>query len=470
MSYLKILIAILLLIGDFHGARADVIDEYVTEQLERRNIPGVSLAVVRDGRVVKAAGFGLANLELRTPATPGSVYEIGSITKQFTAEVIMLLVEEGKLSLDDPISKYLTDLPAAWAKITVRQLLTHTSGLKDWEVGTDFSYRREYTPNEFIKLLAQYPLDFQPGERWAYTNTGFPLLGMIVEQVTGRTYEAFVTERIFKPLGMNSTRLKHPAEIVPFRASGYKFENGKWRNGELARPQVIAANGGILSTVLDMAKWDAALYTEALLKRSSFEQMLVPARLNNGQTPINHGFAWFTDAFRGHRIVSHWGSTVAGYSAVVFRYVDDKVTVILLCNVDDGALGVDAMARRIAGFYIPGAHIGGIKEQPDPDPQTTERLRQLLRDLAEGRDSDVLAENLRRGVPQSRKEQIARHLREISSFVFIDSEKYGKYHFMLDPKMDRIIRYRMVTGGRAVYYSFHLNSDGKVARFNSEEE
>lgn len=468
MRNLKIVFVLMLLFVASVQTRADAIDDYVTAQLKERNISGVSLAVVRENRIVKAAGYGLANLELRVPATTQTVYEIGSITKQFTAEAVMLLVETGKLRLDDKVNDYLSEKPAAWKAITLRQILTHTSGLKDWDTGGVAFYRRDYTPVEYIRLMAEQPLDFAPGERFAYTNTGFPLLGLVIERASGLSYEQFVAERIFKPLGMSSTRFRHPEEIVVNRADGYVLANGKLQRGEQARPVIIAPNGGIMTTVLDLAKWDAALATNKLLKPSSFEQMLQPAKLNDGQTPYNHGFAWFMDSFNNHRIVQHPGSTVGGYSAIIYRYIDDKMTVILLCNLGDGAFGVDAMAKRIAGFYVPDVYIGNLKGKSDPNPQASERIKRMLEDLAAGRESDAVAANLRGNIPQSLKEQIARHLREMRSFLFLDEEKSGKHHFVLNPDVERIARYKMEMGDRTVFYTFNITKDGKVARFYSE--
>jgi CubicO group peptidase (beta-lactamase class C family) len=170
--------------------KLDEVNQYVAAFIKKRNIPGLSLAVVSNGKLVKAAGYGLANLELQVPARPETVYQIGSISKHFTAEAVLLLVEEGKLGLDDPLGKYLNEAPAAWKGLTLRQLLTHTSGLKDWEAANVLSYRREYTPDEFIKLMSPFPLDFTPGEQWSYTNTAYPLLGMVIERVAAGTLKS----------------------------------------------------------------------------------------------------------------------------------------------------------------------------------------------------------------------------------------------------------------------------------------
>jgi len=188
------------------AAAADRVDEHVRAQLTARKLPGAAVAVVQGGRIVKSAGYGVASLELSAPVTPQTVFEIGSISKQFTANAILLLVEDGKLRLDDPVAKYVERTPPAWAAITIRHILTHTAGLADFDTGNiGFSYRREYTPDEFVALLAGQPLHFPPGDRWAYSNA-FPLLGSVIERASGMPYTSFVQERIFKKLGLESAR------------------------------------------------------------------------------------------------------------------------------------------------------------------------------------------------------------------------------------------------------------------------
>jgi len=448
--------------------KPDEVDQYVEAFIKKRSIPGLSLAVVRDGKLVKAAGYGLANLELDVPAKPETVYEIGSISKHFTAEAILLLAEDGKLKLDDSLSKYLSEAPDAWKGITLRQILAHTSGLKDWEAANALSYRREYTPEEFIKLMAPFPLDFTPGEKWAYSNTGYPLLGMVIERASGKPFEEFMTERIFKPLGMNATRFNHPSHIVPNHAGGYVDEGGVLRKGEPLRPQVIAPNGGMLTTVLDMAKWEQVFYTERLLKRASLEQMLAPVRLNSGAN-FNSGLGLFLDAFRGHRLILHNGSTVAGYSAVFYSYPDDKLTVIVLCNIDRGN-AVNALATRVASFYGPKMTISALPEQPDPAPETSKQLLQMLSDISQDKESDLLSKEWARFIPPPTKAKIAVQLRDLNRFAFLETETLRQKFDRLGIAVTQIKRYKLQSGQRTIYYTFEVAEDGRVARLFFEEE
>jgi CubicO group peptidase (beta-lactamase class C family) len=300
------------------GARADQIDRYVETQLQRQHIPGLSLVVIRNGRVVKMRGYGLANLELKVPATPDTVFEIGSITKQFTATAIMLLVEQGKIDLSDPAGKYLPQLPDAWKAVTIRQLLNHTSGIPDYEeiMGYD-GYRNPMTAEQVIALAAGKPMDFQSGTNWNYSNTGYFLLTMILEKVGGEPYASFVQRRILVPAGMTHTRSSDPVDVIPDRASGYVFEKGHIENRDPMQPTATGGAGMLVSTVKDLARWNAVLDRESILENSSYAQIWLNASLADG-SPSGYGFGWFVSPMREHRSQSHSGGT-AGFSSNILH-------------------------------------------------------------------------------------------------------------------------------------------------------
>lgn len=437
--------------------RADEVDRYVTAFLAAHAIPGLSLAVVRDGKLLKAAGYGLANLESNSAATPETMYEIGSITKQFTAQAVMLLVQEGRLRLDDALDRHLEGLPAAWRGITLRQLLTHTSGLKDWEGEGLLSFRREYTDAEFMAAMSAFPLDFPPGDRWSYTNTAYPLLGMVVTRVSGMPYRDFVASRIFRPLGMTSTRFSLPLEIVPHRAGGYVDEHGRLGKGELLRPRVVEPNGGILSSVLDLAKWSGAFGNDVLLNRESREAITTPVRLNDGST-FNAGLGIFMDIFRGHRLTVHNGSTAGGFSSVFYHYPDDRLTVIVLCNIDRGD-AVNRVATRTASFFVPGLDVRSLPARTDPDPAMSKRLLEMLRDLAAARESGFTGPDFK--LSPVRRNEIGAQLGTFKRWAFLDREDA--------PKGARILRYKLI-GDRATYYTLSLGPDGRVESVRFEDE
>ncbi len=447
---------------------ADQVDDYVRGFIQRHQIPGISIAVVHHGKLVKAAGYGMANLELSVPATQNTLYEIGSISKQFTAEAVMMLVEEGKLQLTDPIGKFLPEAPAAWARITVAELLTHTSGLKDWEAAGILTYRREYTPKEYIDLIAAQPLDFAPGTRWAYTNSSYPLLGLIIERVSGKPFEQFVEERIFKLAEMPTARLRHPEQIVPNRASGYIEAQGELRNGEPLRPGIIAPNGGIMASAVDMARWDIALHSGLLLKPALVQQMMTIVRLNDGKPGIS-GMAWFADTFHGHRMVLHNGSTLGGFSSVVYHYLDDDLGIAVLCNIDRWN-AVNVVAEHLAGMFVPGVSVMSLPGNKADEARTT-RMLQFMSDLAAGKDPDLLAPNLRGNIWTSFRRTVGENLEVRRKFELVDYEDFGATGAERFGEVIRSIeRYRLETGTKAVYYSFEFTREGKITRMVPEED
>lgn len=311
-----------------NGAESKV-QAYLETEMKAQQIPGVALAVIRNGEIVLAKGYGYANVEHQTPVKPETIFQSGSMGKQFTATAVMLLMEDGKLAIDDKITKYFPDSPDSWRNITIRHLLTHTSGMTDYPEGFDF--RRDYTEDELYQRAKQIPLAFQPGDKWSYSNLGYVMLGILIHKVSGKFYGDFLNERVFKPLGMSSTRVISEADIIPNRAAGYRLEKNELKNQNWVSPSLnTTADGALYMNVYDMARWDAALYGEKLLKRSSLEQMWTPVKLNNGQTHP-YGFGWALGNVSGHRMVQHGGSW-QGFKAQIIRYVDDKLTIVLFAN------------------------------------------------------------------------------------------------------------------------------------------
>lgn len=339
------------------SANGDKIDEYVQSELRDQKIPGVSIAVVRNGEIVKAQGYGLANVELNVPVTTETIFQSGSVGKQFTATLAMMLVEEGKLSLDDPIGKYIADAPPIWKGITLRHLLTHTSGLSN-DIYNRINMRQDYTEDELVKEIAATPLDFQPGEQWNYSNPGYVMMGIIIHKATGKFYGDLLREKIFTPLGMTTARIIDEADIIPNRAAGYRLEDGELKNQEWVSPKLnTTADGALYLTALDMAKWAAGLDSGKLLSRASFDQMWTPVKLKDGKVE-QYGFGWAFGEVRGHRIIEHGGGW-QGFTAQISRYLankagdkaDDKLTVIVLTNLAGGRPA--RIAKGIAGLYNP---------------------------------------------------------------------------------------------------------------------
>jgi len=331
------------------------VDEFVNSELRAQHVPGVALAVVRGGKIIKTAGYGMANVELSVPAKPESIFQTGSVGKQFTAAAVMMLVEDGKVGLDDKISKYFPDSPPAWKDIAVRHLLTHTSGIPDYtseKAGGAVNMRTDYTEEELVKKIAGLPLDFQPGEKWSYSNSGYLILGVLIHHLSGEFYGDFLQHRVFQPLQMNSTRIISEADIVPNRSAGYRLVKGELKNQEWVAPSLnTTADGALYTNVLDLAKWDAALYTERLLKKSSFDQMWTPVKLNSGKTSP-YGFGWRVAEVNTHRLLEH-GSAWQGFTMHISRYVDDQLTIIVMTNLDSGHADPGKIAHGVATLYVP---------------------------------------------------------------------------------------------------------------------
>ncbi|MEK6321433.1 MAG: serine hydrolase [Acidobacteriota bacterium] len=352
------LFALALILTGAVAARADKVDDYLKAEMQRQHIPGISVAVLKDGKIVKVEGYGLANVELNVPARPETVYKIGSVSKQFIASGIMLLIEDGRISLDDKISKFLEGSPDTWKEITVRHLLTHTSGIVREAPG--FDPLKIQSDADVIKTAYPLPLRFASGEKWEYCNVGYFTLAEIIRKVTGKPWGDYLKERLFLPLEMNATRTTSMTELVENRANGYLWRNGKLQNADIYF--ALRPSGAFLSTVLDLAKWDAALYTDKLLKQSVRDLMWTPVKLNNGTTHP-YGFGWELESVGGHRQVHHGGS-LPGFRANIARFVDDKLTVVILANSDNA--NSSALALGVAALYIPGLIPERVAAKVDP--------------------------------------------------------------------------------------------------------
>ena len=457
----RLLFVVALILSHSVSAWADRVDDFVLARLSEQHIPGAAIAVIHNGRLVKAQGYGLADVELNVPVTKETVFEIGSVTKQFTASAVMILAQEGRINLDDRISKYLPPIPQAWNEITVRQLLTHTSGIRNYTGLSGFELSKHLKKEEFIKTIAEYPLDFPPGERWSYSNTGYSLLGMIIEKASGQSYWDFMRARIFRPLGMNSTTDRNPKAIIRNRASGYEWVGGALEHRDTDFTDLTSA-GAIVSTVLDLAKWDAALNSGTLLRRISQDEMWTPVRLNKGDT-YPYGLGWNIESLLGHRVIRHGGLT-AGFSATFTRYVDDHLTIIILCNLGDASLN-SRIGRGIARFYVPALSMDSIAASADKDPQTTVALKDELNQILKGQPTlEMYTAEKRATLNTEAFKSTAQRLAAygpVRSFKFLEEEMEDKTRARL---------YRTTLGQHTVYLKFTFTAEGKLADFTVEEE
>lgn len=332
--------------AEVHVPRERIV-QFVREEMHRQQVPGLAVAVVRGGTPVLAQGFGLANVELDVPVSTRTVFQSGSLGKQFTAAAVMLQVEAGRLSLDAPLTALFPDAPAAWAGITPRHLLTHTSGIPDYTEGL-IDMRRDYTEDELLHTAYTLALEFAPGAQWRYSNTGYLVLGAVVRRASGRYYGDVLAERVFAPLGMKSARIISEEAIVPHRAAGYRLVNGELRNQEWVAPQLnTTADGALYLSLEDMLAWDRGVRAGAVLKDTSWQQVYAPVQLTDGTT-YPYGFGWSVDTVAGAPRHFHSGSW-QGFKTHYTRYLGVDISIIVLANLAEAepARFVDGIARLI---------------------------------------------------------------------------------------------------------------------------
>jgi CubicO group peptidase (beta-lactamase class C family) len=363
---------------------ADEVDDLVEAARQRQRIPGLAVLVIHHGQTVKAQGYGLANIEHQVPVTPETVFQSGSMGKQFTATAVMMLIEEGKIKLDESIRVYLKDAPESWEPITIRHLLSHESGLGDHPLG--FNMRRDYTEEQLLEIIFKSKLKFAPGQDWSYSNLGYMVLGAVIRQASGQFYGDFLRDRVFKPSGMTSTRIISEADIVPHRAAGYRLVKDELKNQEWVSPSLnTTADGSLYLTILDLARWDAALRGETLLKQATLKQMWTVAPVNDGRPNRGHyGFGWMCRDIDGHRAVEHGGAW-QGFFTHIARYLDDELTVAVLTNLEAGSGSNPAkLTREVAGQYVPALRPPVRKPIDDPEPDVTAKIREQITRLAQG--------------------------------------------------------------------------------------
>jgi CubicO group peptidase (beta-lactamase class C family) len=331
--------------------------------LRSRDLPGAAVLVIQNGQVVFERGYGVTDLRTHRPIDERTDFRLASVTKQFTAMAIMLLVHDGKLRYESRLTDIFPDFPDYGREITIRQLLNHTSGLKDYEDLMPKDYEvgrqelRQIQDAEVLELLKrEKTTNFPPGTKWAYSNSGYVLLGRVVGKVSGKPFGQFLHDRIFLPLHMtDSVAYVKGKKGVPNRAYGYSKGPDGWQETDQSPTSATLGDGGVYSSVEDLAKWDAALRNHTLLSRAEMEPALTPVEVPQGQVtepnggPAEYGFGWFLNPYHRHKRMWHYGETM-GFRTAIQRFVDDKLTVIILCNRSD--LNPTALALKIADAYL----------------------------------------------------------------------------------------------------------------------
>ncbi len=440
---------------------SDSIDRFIHAEMARQQIPGMSVAVLVGDSVMLARGYGYANLELAVPASDSTVYQSGSVGKQFTAALVLMLVEQGRLRLDDPIIRFLPEGKQRWRGVTVRHLLTHTSGIPDY---TDdvVDLHRDYSEERLVRIAASLPLAFTPGARWSYSNTGYLLLGALIRRVTGTFYGDLLRDSIFQPLGMPSARIISESDIVPNRAAGYRRVQGAIKNQDWVSPSLnTTADGSLYLSLRDYVRWAVALNHEQRPSRRVLDMAWTPAPLDRGQV-YPYGAGWFLFPQRGHRHIGHTGSW-QGFQTSIQRYPEFGLTVVALSNLAGSHPG--PISEAIAGIIVPeltAPHT--LPPNPAPDSLTATAPAVMLGIAAGTADTARTTASFRRfAVPAWRKE-LRGELAPVAVWevVTCDSLTPGAFRY-LDARIVRAC-YLRGTGPRAsVLATVYYSGDGRIA-------
>ncbi len=439
---------------------ADRTDDTVRRFMAEQHAPGVALSVIKNGKVITRKYYGMASVEYGVPVNERSVFEIGSVSKQMTAAAIMLLVQDGKVSLDEKIGTYLKDAPPGWSGITVRHLLNHTSGIKSYSSLDGFELSRRLTVKQFIDRLAEIPLEFEPGTQFAYNNSGYNLLGFIIEAVSGKKYIDFMKERVFKPLGMDSTGDRDPRNIVTQRVTGYEWAGGRLigRDGSLTD---LTGAGSIVSTLKDMEKWALSLRNDTLVTAASKSQMWQRGKFNDGnEFPYGLGFRFYD--IRDTKMVGHTGQT-AGFGTAVFRYADNDLSVVVMTNLGDLGLG-GRIAAAVAKIHIPAMSLSAIKATGPISPEIVQRSEAAIKAvLSNELPAELFTEP---AIRQLSTERAKAGNRRIAGFGKLETVIYA------GADTSRINTYRFVSklGKRFVLWRIILDAGGKVSDITAEED
>jgi CubicO group peptidase (beta-lactamase class C family) len=446
----------------------EAIDAFVLDTMRARRIPGVAVEVAHGGTAVYRKAFGVSNLETRTPMTPDSVFELASVTKQFTAAAIMMLVEAGKVRLDASIHTYIDGAPETWAPITVRHLLTHTSGIFGGGVV-------QYQGSPLLKVTTKQAFEsvaaqrvFPPGDVGFYSDAGYFLLGMIIEKASGQKYAEFLQQRIFGPLNMTASSVTDRRRVLNGRVSTYEIAAGELVNWRRDWDYELPSFFGIWSTLDDVARWDTVLRTGKLLTQASLDAMWSPATLNDGRDALVdsrlYGFGFRLGDIRGHRIVSHTGAS----GTLVLHLLEEPLTVIVLTNLSNTAgrhgtsLG-NGIVGLLRSAYTP---IQKLPVERDPAPDATSALQALLNDIAAGRESPAMttahATYFRR-LPAIARDPLRDQLAGVTPLAFLACDDVEGRGIRITDPVARICHYRATAAGRPAYFTFWLTRDGKAA-------
>ena len=439
----------------------DSVARYVTAVMQHQKIPGLSVAIVRGDSILLARGFGFANLEHRVPASDSTVYQSGSLGKQFTATAVGMLAQQGRLSLDERITKWFPEGQGTWDSVRVRHLLTHTSGVPDY-TDSMIDLRKDYTEDQLVRVATKQRLDFPAGTSWSYSNTGYLLLGVIVHRVTGRFYGDVLQDLLFKPLGMR-TRVISEADIVPNRAAGYRLVDNQVKNQEWVSPSLnTTADGALYLTVNDLAKWAIALKKQRLPPARVLEEAWTPVRLADGGT-FPYGYGWDLGPQRGHERIGHTGSW-QGFKTAIYRYPELDLSVAVLANLAEATPG--PIAQGIAGILEPSLRPPELFDSTIGGSSPPVPISALLRRIVAG-NAHGIAPGARRHLLPAARRQLPEILKQARSWTALGCERPmgGRVQWLGAEAVHVCYARGVGTEGRAVATVYYTR-DWQVAYFD----
>ncbi|BAV63360.1 serine hydrolase domain-containing protein [Sphingobium cloacae] len=361
------------------SARADVVDDYLQAAMARQDIPGLAIAVTREGRLLRAQGYGFANLEHKVPVHADTLFKSGAIGMQLTAAAVMLLVEDGKIRLDDSIRTYLPEVPESWQPVTIRHLLNHISGIPATPNG---DFRTDYSDEQLLAIITKQDLNFAAGSRWRFSYADYIVLGFMIKRVSGEYYADFLSRRVFVPLGMRTARAIDELAVIPNRAAGYERREKGLQNAEwISSTANSTADGSLYLSPLDYAAWAEGMASGRILRPSSWAEIAKPARIAAG-CAVPYGFGWHQEKAGARGAWWHAGSW-QGFQTFAIRYLDDNLTVTVFANSDDA--DADAIARGVAGLIEPKLARKPAAAIEERDPQMKQRIERLLGDIVQDR-------------------------------------------------------------------------------------